>query len=277
MESMNLGPNGGLIYCMEYLLAHFQWLEDKISALVEDDRNDTIAHYIIFDCPGQVELYTHYNCVMELIQKLSQRFDTRLCCVHLVDSFYCCQPAVFISAVLLTTTIMLKLALPHISVLSKVDLLSSYGPLPFNLDFFTELMDLSPILRYLEGSVPQNDDKEDDDNEEEKGQNRTESLSLFHVKYKKLTEALCEVVNDFGLVSFMPLNIQDKQTMSNVLKAIDDANGFSFAALAMNRTLAQSSNQNLSKTSDLFRIAVRSMESPYSRSLEIQERYCNDH
>ena len=106
---MNLGPNGGLIYCMEYLLAHFQWLDDKISELIEDNVNDSIIHYIIFDCPGQVllyvneheyivifillyiqvELYTHYNCVMELIQKLSQRFDTRLCSVHLVDSFYC--------------------------------------------------------------------------------------------------------------------------------------------------------------------------------------------
>jgi len=54
MDSMNLGPNGGLIYCMEYLLANFQWLEDKISDLIEENDSDSIAHYVIFDCPGQV-------------------------------------------------------------------------------------------------------------------------------------------------------------------------------------------------------------------------------
>ena len=25
-----------------------------------------------------------------------------------------------------------------------------YGPLPFSLDFFTEMVDLTPLLRYLE-------------------------------------------------------------------------------------------------------------------------------
>lgn len=42
---------------------------------------------------------------------------------------------------------MLRLGLPHINVLSKVDLLCMYGPLPFNLDFFTEMMDLMPLVR----------------------------------------------------------------------------------------------------------------------------------
>ena len=46
MEEYQLGPNGGLIYCMEYLLANIEWLEEKLSALQ--------SHYVIFDCPGQV-------------------------------------------------------------------------------------------------------------------------------------------------------------------------------------------------------------------------------
>ena len=48
MEEFELGPNGGLVYCMEYLLAHFSWLEDKLNALG--------SQYILFDCPGQVIL-----------------------------------------------------------------------------------------------------------------------------------------------------------------------------------------------------------------------------
>ena len=46
MVQQQLGPNGALLYCMEYLLDNLNWLLDKIVALK--------CHYIIFDCPGQV-------------------------------------------------------------------------------------------------------------------------------------------------------------------------------------------------------------------------------
>ena len=49
-EELKLGPNGGLIFCMEYLIQHIEWLEKQIGAY-EDD-------YLIIDCPGQIELYT---------------------------------------------------------------------------------------------------------------------------------------------------------------------------------------------------------------------------
>ena len=49
-EELKLGPNGGLIFCMEYLIENIQWLEKKIGEY-EDD-------YLIIDCPGQIELYT---------------------------------------------------------------------------------------------------------------------------------------------------------------------------------------------------------------------------
>ncbi len=45
---------------------------------------------------------------------------------------------------------MLQLGLPHVNVLSKVDLIEQYGPLPFNLDFFTEVLNLSHLVEQLE-------------------------------------------------------------------------------------------------------------------------------
>ena len=81
MDEFKLGPNGGLVYCMEYLLDNVDWLEEKIAELD--------CSYIIFDCPGQVELFTHYDCVRALIEQLTKRLDARLCSVHLIDSFYC--------------------------------------------------------------------------------------------------------------------------------------------------------------------------------------------
>ena len=63
MEQMNYGPNGGLVYCMEYVfLIHFinitlyylshryllqnsEWLKDELDKFGDDD-------YVILDCPG---------------------------------------------------------------------------------------------------------------------------------------------------------------------------------------------------------------------------------
>ncbi len=46
MEKYDLGPNGGLIFCMETLQENVQWLIEQISNLK--------CNYFIFDCPGQV-------------------------------------------------------------------------------------------------------------------------------------------------------------------------------------------------------------------------------
>lgn len=36
VEELNYGPNGGLIYCMEYLLDHLSWLSDAIEDFGDD-------------------------------------------------------------------------------------------------------------------------------------------------------------------------------------------------------------------------------------------------
>lgn len=71
----------------------------------------------------QVELFSHQSVVQEILQALQKELDLRLCSVHLIDSFYCSQPATFISAALLVTATMLRLELPHVNVLSKVRVL----------------------------------------------------------------------------------------------------------------------------------------------------------
>lgn len=46
MTHFDLGPNGALIYCMEFLEINIKWLIRKVLNLKN--------HYLIFDCPGQV-------------------------------------------------------------------------------------------------------------------------------------------------------------------------------------------------------------------------------
>ncbi|XP_013793651.1 GPN-loop GTPase 2 homolog [Limulus polyphemus] len=46
MNNLHLGPNGALMYCMEYLEKNVDWLLKELSRF-ED-------HYVLMDCPGQV-------------------------------------------------------------------------------------------------------------------------------------------------------------------------------------------------------------------------------
>ena len=64
MTSLNLGPNGGLLYCMDFLQANIDWLYHRLELLGDS--------YIVFDCPGQVELYTHNMSVKKIIERLTK-------------------------------------------------------------------------------------------------------------------------------------------------------------------------------------------------------------
>ena len=53
----------------------------------------------------------------------------QLAAVHLCDAHYVTDPAKYVSVLLLSLRTMLQLELPHINVLSKIDILSQYGDL----------------------------------------------------------------------------------------------------------------------------------------------------
>ena len=53
----------------------------------------------------------------------------QLVAMHLVDAHYCSEAGKFIGATLLSLSTMLQLELPHLNVLSKIDLLEAYGEL----------------------------------------------------------------------------------------------------------------------------------------------------
>lgn len=49
--------------------------------------------------------------------------------MHLVDSHYCADPAKFISVLCTSLSTMLHVELPHVNILSKMDLIEQYGKL----------------------------------------------------------------------------------------------------------------------------------------------------
>lgn len=116
MELTKLGPNGGLVYAMEYLIEEMDWFMEEIGHLGEED-------YVLFDCPGQLELYTHLDIMKRVIGAL-KRSGFNLCSVCLVDSTFLIDESKFFSGILMALSTMMSLELPHLTVLSKCDLVS---------------------------------------------------------------------------------------------------------------------------------------------------------
>ncbi|TPP62493.1 GPN-loop GTPase [Fasciola gigantica] len=212
MDYLGLGPNGGLVYCMEYLYTNRDWLATRLFDLKQKNPKC----YLIFDCPGQVELYTHHSVTRQLVSYLTKRpqpgqnplFDgvgLQLTAVHLVDSHYCSDPGKFISCLLTSLAAMLQLGLPHVNILSKADLVEQFGELDFNLDFFTEVLD----LQYLVDKINKSNDP-------------------FLAKYERLNQALIGVIQDQSLVQFLLLDIQNMSHMERVMRYVDRANGYVF-------------------------------------------------
>ena len=116
MEELGLGPNGGLIYCMEYLLENLDWLLDQLSQFGDEE-------YLMLDCPGQIELYTHVPVMRRVIDSLrTAGYDSDMVSVFVVDATFVADAPKFISGSLLSLSAMIALELPHINILSKCDL-----------------------------------------------------------------------------------------------------------------------------------------------------------
>ncbi len=101
---------------------------------------------------------------------------------------------------------MLQMDLTHLNVLTKIDNLSKYPPLPFNLDFYTEVQDLSYLLPHL----------------------AEESPMFAKGKFSALNQAIIDLVEEFGLVSFETLVVEDKRSMMSLLQTVDKAGGYAF-------------------------------------------------
>lgn len=200
MEKNSLGPNGALLYCMESLEVNFDWLKERIESFDPES-------YFVFDFPGQVELFTNHESVFNLIHALERQLHFRLVAVHLADSTHCKDPFRFISLAMITLQSMVRLECPQINIMSKFDKFNSLSmeeseeSLP--LSFYADCQDLSLLMR--PASIPQ--------------------------RYSSLTQAIAEMIDDFGMVSFIPLAVEDKECMAYFMQEADKANGLVFGAL----------------------------------------------
>lgn len=134
-------------------------------------------------------------------------FCPQLVAVHLLDSTHILDPSRYVSLLLLSLRAMLTLELPHINVLSKIDLLgqASGGELPFPLEFYTDPSpsELEPYLA-------------------------SHSSVMNRARYSSLNARILEIIEDFSLVAFETLAVEDKQSMWRLVRLVDKVGGWVF-------------------------------------------------
>lgn len=280
MVELSLGPNAAMLYCIEYLEKNVDWLIQELKRVMEEQRQGKTGQiachgdqetpvgpvsagfeYLIFDLPGQVELSTNHPALKRILETLNKQLGLRFVAVHLTDATHITDASRYVSILILALRAMLTLELPHVNVLSKVDLLGqSYisrskrsldrcdpnsddedmqsnddsdedmdggageggraamglrSELAFNLDFYTQVQDLSYLRDLL--SHPSGPDS-----------------SRRNEKFGKLNEAICELVEDFGLVSFETLAVEDRRSMFRLLQVLDKAVGYIYVSPTSN-------------------------------------------
>jgi GTPase SAR1 family protein len=206
MEEMGLGPNGGLIYCFEFLLENLDFLTEAIDPLSEE-------YLIIIDMPGQIELYTHIPILPALVKHLTKTgaLDINLCAAYLLEATFVVDKAKFFAGTLSAMSAMIMLEVPHVNILSKMDLVKGQvgkKELKRFLDPDSSLLDDAP------------GEEDIDDGLETAGESGT---MMKGASFKRLNRAVAGLIDSFSMVSYLRLEVQDEDSVGAILSYIDDA------------------------------------------------------
>ncbi|XP_042378100.1 GPN-loop GTPase 3-like [Zingiber officinale] len=183
-EELGLGPNGGLLYCMEHFEDNLDdWLADELENYLDDD-------YLIFDCPGQIELFSHVPALKNFVEHLKRK-NFNVCAVYLLDSQFMTDVTKYISGCLASLSAMVQLELPHVNILSKMDLVPNKKDVNDYLNPEASVL-LSELNQHM---APQ---------------------------FAKLNKALAELIDDFSMVNFIPLDLRKDSSIAYVLSYIDN-------------------------------------------------------
>ena len=125
------------------------------------------------------------------------QWNFRLCGVFLIDSHFMVDGSKFLSGSMSALSCMINLELSHVNILSKVDLLSPEAKK--QLDSYLEPDTLTLLTS-----------------------GGSQSRSAFEDKYHSLSEALARVLDDYSLVKYFPLDINDEENIGDLLITIDN-------------------------------------------------------
>ncbi|KAI3635690.1 hypothetical protein MIR68_006328 [Amoeboaphelidium protococcarum] len=268
MDELQYGPNGGLVYAMNYLIEEFDWLEEEIG-------NDLQDEYVIIDFPGQLELFTYSNVVQTIIGLLQSRLQLHCCAVYLLESSFVTDAPKFFTGALAAMSCMIQLQIPHVNVLSKMDLIegrpgelltSTSSSNPWMSMISSDASNVEDNLLAQCGSdvdqenldeqcdtlgeIPVDIDPEApksgyantfDDEEAQLVESRRDQVQLDRFletdtslllerlnqsqssQFAQLSKRLVDLIDEFGLVNFIPLNIHNEESLHDLLYVVDQS------------------------------------------------------
>lgn len=210
MEEMGLGPNGGLIYCFEFLLENLDFLTEPLETVTEE-------YLIIIDMPGQIELYTHVPILPTLVKHLMRgSLNISLCAAYLLEATFIVDRPKFFAGTLSAMSAMLMLEIPHVNVLSKMDLVKGQ-------------VARRDLKRFIDPDVGLLDDDPSRKLEFETEEESTDSnpMAVPNImggsSFQRLNKAVAQLIDDFSMVSYLQLDVQDEDSVGAILSYIDDA------------------------------------------------------
>ncbi|CAL5353334.1 hypothetical protein CsSME_00041373 [Camellia sinensis var. sinensis] len=184
MGELGLGPNSGLIYCMEHLEENLDdWLTEELDNYLDDD-------YLVFDCPGQMELFSHIPVLKNFVEHLKRK-NFNVCVEYLLDSQFVTDVTKFISGCMASLSAMVQIEVPHVNILSKMDLVTNKRTIE---DY------LNPEPRVLLSQLNQR----------------------MAPQFEKLNKALIELVDQYSMVRFVPLDSRKESSIQYILSQIDN-------------------------------------------------------
>ena len=172
-------------------MENMDWLEDQVEAAGGSD-----DEYFIFDCPGQIELFTHIPVIKQVCASL-QRWGFNTCAVYLIDALFVDNPYKYLSGVAIALSTMVNLEIAHINVLSKCDLAD---------DSIVEQY-LLPNTFMLRSSIDA----------------MLPGTAAAQQKYKRLNNAFCDLLETYSMVRFIPLNPNEDDSVDLLLAHVDNA------------------------------------------------------
>lgn len=190
-EELRFGPNGALVYAMEYLMSNLDWFTEKLGN-IEDD-------YLLIDTPGQIELVSHFTSMRSFVKYLeSQNF--RVAVVFLLDSQFISDLSKYFSSLMVSLITLINLELPVINLLTKVD------KIPKEARKFLEDL-LEPSSSLIEEDLPCFTNKTHNSKSD---------------KFFKLSKAFAQIIDDYSLHKFMPMSAYNETMIGDVLFAVDN-------------------------------------------------------
>jgi len=140
MKQYDLGPNGAMIMASDLIASKIDDLQRDVDNVNPD--------YLIVDTPGQIELFAYRTSGPFFVQNFSVEQKAAM---FLHDGSLVTTPTNFVSMALLASSIKLRLNLPLVNVLTKIDLIE---------DRIRDILKWSSNLSSLEEAIAKQSDGE---------------------------------------------------------------------------------------------------------------------